>query len=106
VLLMNGRPEVTLSEGTVFLLLLLLLLLWVRLLLMFRRRLLNLLRTLLHLLNLLRRLQHGGSFAQDICIVNNLAFAILVTPHVVAHDVVVSKHTEADGALGVLLFKL
>ena len=37
---------------------------------------------------------------------NDLALVVLVPAHVVAHDVVVPEHAEADGTLGVLLLKL
>ena len=106
MLLVHWRPEVALAEAVLRLLLrvlrLLLKLLW--------RPLLNLLRgsSLRYLLNLLRLLllQNRGGLSQDVGVVNDLALVVLVPAHVVAHDVVVPEHAEADGTLGVLLLKL
>ena len=105
MLLVNGRPEVALAEATMFLLLLrvrllLLMLVWRALLYLLLRG-----SSLLHL-NLLRLLKDWRGLGQDVGVVNDLSLVVLVPSHVVAHDVVIPEHAQADGALGVLLLQL
>ena len=69
-------------------------------------RLLNLWSTLLHLLNLLMGwLQDRSGWGQYICIVNDLAFIVLVSPHVIAKNFLVSEDAQTDGTLGMLLLE-